>query len=304
MSPIARWDLACFSYLAHAQILHVSRYPSADHGATVDRVRVSLAGDGPIAACTAAAQGLRTTLVANQVGDDLPGMSAATMLRTAGVGVQVTRRRPAVTPSLTVITDGLGTRTWFADLAHVEDSLYYADMSPLARARLAYIDAYTVIATSAARAISTAAQAHVPVLLNLGNDPIHPDIAEAARRAHLVAVQTGLPEAQAHQADALARSIADQLRPAVAVVTLGSLGAVAQTKTGEPHRISAHPARIVDTHGAGAAFSAGFAAAHLDGADLTTTLRAACTAGTDHCSRPREAPRTLPHPAATPSLPA
>ncbi|MFE0680642.1 carbohydrate kinase family protein [Streptomyces sp. NPDC058961] len=286
-APIAQWDLACFSYLAHAQILHVPRYPAADHGTLVERSRTGLAADGPITACTAAALGLRTTLVANQVGDDPAGVSVTNQLRAAGVEVQASRHRPAVTPHLTVITDTFGTRSWFAELAQVHDSLHYADMSPLGRARLAYIDAYTVIASSAARAIDTAASRDVPVLLNLGNDPIHPSIAKAVGRARIVAVQTGLPENQADDADAVARDILDRLRPEAAIVTLGALGAIALGGDGDRHQVHARAVRVADTHGAGAAFSAGLAAAHLDGQDLKSMLARACAAGTAHCTSPQ-----------------
>ncbi|MFB7645737.1 PfkB family carbohydrate kinase [Streptomyces sp. NPDC056084] len=287
-APIARWDLACFSYLAHAQILHVPRYPAADHGTIVDRSRTGLAADGPITACTGAALGLRTTLVANQVADDPTGTAVADHLRAAQVEVQASsRRRPLVTPHLTVITDTFGTRSWFAELAQVHDSLHYADMTPLGRARLAYIDAYTVIASSAARAIGTAASRDVPVVLNLGNDPIHPAVAEAAGRARLVAVQTGLPEDRADDADAVARDILERLAPEAAIVTLGALGAIALGGDGDRHQVHARAARVADTHGAGAAFSAGLAAAHLDGQDLKGMLARACAAGTAHCTSPQ-----------------
>ncbi|MFC0844672.1 carbohydrate kinase family protein [Streptomyces noboritoensis] len=285
MTALPAWDLACFSYLAHAQILHVARYPAADRGAPVDRSRTSLAGDGPITATVASSLGLRTVLVSNAVGDDLTGQAVTAQLHASRVEAPLCGRRPAATPHLTVITDALGTRTWFADLAHVHDSLHHADKSPLARARLAYIDCYTVIAPLAARAIDTAATANVPLLLNLGNDPIHPAVADAALRATVLAVQTGLPEDQIDQADPLARDTLERLRPQAAIVTLGAHGAIALTRgRGTRLHVPARQVRVTDTHGAGAAFSAALAAAYLDGHDQAAALDRACAAGTAHCT--------------------
>ena len=59
----------------------------------------------------------------------------------------------------------------------------------------------------------------------------------------------------------------------VAVCTLGADGAVATDARGDEHHVPAEPvARIVDTNGAGDGFMAGYLAAHLDGADVRTSL--------------------------------
>jgi sugar/nucleoside kinase (ribokinase family) len=281
--PQPPWDLACFSYLAHAQISHVSRYPSADQGAEVVRTFSSLAGDGPIVAQACAARGLSTALVANQVGHEPTGRHTRQSLDAAGVHHAGSGPAPRHTPHLTVITDDAGTRTWFADLTHAYASLHQADTRPLAQARLAYIDGYTVIADAAADALRTAATAGVPVLLNLGSDPVHPKLRQAARQARLFAVQTSVPEDRARDAEQTARGLLTELGAHTAVVTVAALGAVAVTHTGT-HRISAQKVDVVHTHGAGAAFSAGLAAAHLQGHDLPAALHFACEAGTAHCT--------------------
>lgn len=285
------WDLACFSYLAHAQVLHVDRYPRANHGAPVTRSHVSLAADGPITATVAARLGSCAVLVSNQVPSDAQGHAVRHRLIVAGVHHAPGSHTPAQTPHLTVVTDSVGTRTWFADLTHARTSLNHADPAPLGRARLAYIDCYTVLAEPAARAITVAA-AGVPLLLNLGNDPVHPAIARAAANATVWAAQTGLPEENADLADTTARMLLDLLKPQTAVVTLGALGALALTTTAR-HQVAAPDVTVVDTHGAGAAFSAGLACAHLDGCDLPHALERACTAGSDHCATPHQ-PTLLP----------
>ena len=61
----------------------------------------------------------------------------------------------------------------------------------------------------------------------------------------------------------------------VAVCTLGADGALAMDAEGGEHRVPAEPvARVVDTNGAGDGFMAGYLAAHLDGADVRTSLAA------------------------------
>ncbi|WP_055612217.1 carbohydrate kinase family protein [Streptomyces phaeochromogenes] len=280
----SQWDLACFSYLAHAQVSHVARYPEANQGAEVTRTFSSLAGDGPIIAQDCAARGLRTALVANQIGDDPTGRHTRQRLAAVGVHYRASPgSAPRRTPHLTVITDDASTRTWFADLTHAYASLHQADTSPIEQARLAYIDGYTVIADAAAGALLAAAGAGVPVLLNLGGDRLHPKLHQAARQAHVFAVQTSLPEFQAQDADDTARSLLTELGAHAAVVTVGALGAVAVTRT-TTHQIPARKVDVVHTHGAGAAFSAALAAAHLDGHDLPTALHLAGEAGTAHCT--------------------
>lgn len=287
MTGIARWDLACFSYLACATVLHVSAYPKADTGAAVVRSHVSLAGDGPIAATLAAQRGFATVLVANPMGHDSNGQVVSKYLAESGVRLSAPAAVTAHSPQLTVITDHAGTRTWLADLHEACAVLRQADVSPLRSARLAYVDCYSLIASESARAIRAAASAGVPVIMNLGNDELHPAVAAAAQSAVVFAVQTGLPEEEAAKAPAAGADLLSRVSPRAAVVTLGSLGVYARTKD-EEIRVSARPVRVRDTHGAGAAFSAGLATAYLEGSDLRTALQRACEEGTQHCVTPPE----------------
>ena len=126
-------DLACFGYLAHAQVIRVGAYPQANAGAAVGEVIASLAGDAPITAITAARLGHGASLVANRVGLDPPGQAVLDMLDSAGVAH---RCQPAAasgrsTPQVTVVTDDAGTRTWFAWLGPAVDHLTTVDLSPL-----------------------------------------------------------------------------------------------------------------------------------------------------------------------------
>lgn len=63
--------------------------------------------------------------------------------------------------------------------------------------------------------------------------------------------------------------------PRLAVCTRGADGAIALEANGARHEVSAVPADVVDTNGAGDAFMAGFLAATLQGAGVADALKAA-----------------------------
>jgi sugar/nucleoside kinase (ribokinase family) len=286
-------DLVCVSYLADTQLLRVAAYPPANSGAVVDHIATSIAADGPLTAVTAAHLGLRVGLVANPVGDDPAGRRLLELLKAAGVRHTITALPDTATPQLTVVIDESGTRTWFATLQHATEHLHTANLHLLADARLIYADCYRALTPAAARAVVAAGD--VPLLLNLGGDALDDAIAAAARGRHVAVVQTSLDEADAVYADTVASDLFDRLSPETAVVTLGRLGVLARTRTGT-HRAAAPPVVVTHTHGAGAAFSAGYAHALLAGADINAALRAGCHAGTAHCTGPAAAVPPPPSP--------
>ncbi|MFJ6212796.1 hypothetical protein ACIQGZ_05615 [Streptomyces sp. NPDC092296] len=71
--------------------------------------------------------------------------------------------------------------------------------------------------------------------------------------------------------------------PITALTAVGQHGAVGRTSTAR-HRAPTGQGPIVHTHGADAAFSAGFAATYLADRDIPICLRLACTTGTAHCT--------------------
>lgn len=288
MTSAAGIDLACFGYLAYAQVTTVAAYPAANSGAQVVQVSPSLAGDAPITALTARRLGPRVHLVSNRVSVDPPGQAVLDVLDTASVTHQaVPSAAPGLgTPQLTIVTDQAGTRTWFAWLGNAVDQLATIDLSPLSMARLAYIDCYRIIDTQAAAAI-TASRA--PLLLNLGGDPLSDAVAEAASRRHVAFVQTNLDERDADHAEELAAELFSHLNPQTAVVTLGRLGALGFTSTGA-FRVPARQVPVRHTHGAGAAFSGGLAHAYLTGATARQAVHAACLTGTARCTTTSQIP--------------
>ncbi len=276
-------DLVCVSYLADTTVLKVETYPGANSGAAVRDVETSIAADGPIVALAAARLGLRTGLIANHVGRDAPGGRLVARLNDHGVQHTISLVSGTRTPHLTVVADQAGTRTWFADLAAALNTLATADVSALARARLAYIDCYHAISGPAVLAIKAALD--TPLFLNLGGDALTDTITTAAARCRVAAVQTNLDEARAPEAEHLAKNLIADLRADAAIVTLGSLGALVLTRHDLRHvpATALPPVQLAHTHGAGAAFSAGYAHALLGGADPLTATRAGCDVGTAHC---------------------
>lgn len=274
-------DLVCVSYLADAGIQHVTDYPAANHGAIITKTIDSIAADGPITALMAGMLGLRVGLISNQIGPDPEGQRLLATLDHARIQHTIDPALPGTTPKLTVITDDTGTRTWFAWLDHAYTQLAIANLAMIATARLAYIDCYSAITEAAARAIRFADR--TPLLLNLGSDQLHPDIQRAAQGRQILAVQTSIDEIDVDDAEALATDIFDRLQPQAAVITLGRHGAIALTRDGL-HHAEAPQAPVRHTHGAGAAFSAGYAHALLLGGTVDESLAAGCRLGTDHCT--------------------
>jgi sugar/nucleoside kinase (ribokinase family) len=274
-------DLVCVSYLADTSIQHVADYPPANHGAIITATIDSIAADGPITALTASLLGLRVGLISNQIGADPEGQRLLATLDRARIRHTIEPPTSGTTPKLTVITDDAGTRTWFAWLDHAYAQLAVANVAMITAARLAYIDCYSAITEAATRAIRFADR--TPLILNLGSDQLHPAIQQAAQGRQILAVQTSIDETDAGDAEALAADIFDRLQPQAAVITLGRHGAIALTRDGL-HHTAAPQGPVRHTHGAGAAFSAGYAHALLLGGTVDEALAAGCRLGTDHCA--------------------
>src|SRR6266851_485680 len=81
MSTRSSGPVACFSYLAAAELWNVARFPAANHGAEVLAIEQSVAADGPMVAAVLAAAGVPALLLANDVGDDADGAAVRGWLR-------------------------------------------------------------------------------------------------------------------------------------------------------------------------------------------------------------------------------
>lgn len=111
------------------------------------QVLLSLAADAPITALTARRLGATVHLVRNPGRVDPTGQAVLDAPDTATVSHHAVPGSAAGsgTPQLTIVTDAAGTRMWFAWLGEAVDQLIAVDLTPLAVARLGYIDCYRTL---------------------------------------------------------------------------------------------------------------------------------------------------------------
>jgi sugar/nucleoside kinase (ribokinase family) len=293
MAGQVRGTVACFSYLAAAELWQVGRFPLANGGTEVRSIEHSIAADGPMAAAVLTGLDVPTVLLANDVGDDAPGNRVSARLQRYGVPPPA-RTTGLPTPQIVVVADEQPTRTWFPYLPGVADALAALDLTPLVNSAYAYIDCYQLIEPPAVRAIQAARAADVPVLINLGGSPLSPAVVTAVHGYPHLSVQTNVDDADHANASDVAASILTATDAAWAIVTAGAHGAVALSRTEHLH-VPAFHAMIRHTHCAGAAFSGGLLYGLLHARPMSESLVCACASGTLRCEREHCEPMpTLP----------
>ncbi|NNC74567.1 MAG: carbohydrate kinase family protein [Acidimicrobiia bacterium] len=200
------------------------------------------------------------------VGDDEPGRLASERLRSEGVDLH-THVDPLGTQRHVNLMDAAGDRiSIFANAGSDELEFDPASIEPL----LEGCDLVTVTINNYCRQfLPLLAASEVPVWIDIhdydGTDSYHQQFIEAAD--YLLASSIRLPE---HYDFMVARIDAGA---SMVVVTHGVHGASALSADGESVDIEAVPVlRLVDTNGAGDAFFAGFAATHLGGGNLESSM--------------------------------
>jgi sugar/nucleoside kinase (ribokinase family) len=281
--------VACFSYLAAAELWQVPRFPLANYGAEVMSVEHSIAADAPMAAAVLVAFDVPTLLLANDIGNDQKGSDTRVWLQRYGVDTTASTKPNTTTPQIVVVADDAGTRTWFPHLTGVNDALARLDLSPLARASFAYIDCYQLIETPAVRAIHAARSAGVPLLLNLGGSPLSPAVADAVHDYPNLIVQTNVDDVAHADAPQLAASIRDATGAAWVVITAGATGAFARSER-EQFASPAFRVAVRHTHCAGAAFSGGLIYGLLHDWSMDDCLTLACASGALRCESAHHEP--------------
>lgn len=280
--------VVCVSYLALAELWTVRQFPFANHGAEIRTIEWSVAADGPTTAAVLASLGVSSLLVANDIGTDEHGQFVHRWLEQHHVVTTCAIRPEVVTPRIVVAADEDDTRTWFAHLPGVVESLERADLSSLARASFIYLDCYQLIESAAIRVIEGARAAEVPLLLNLGGSEPSPAIATAVRGCSNLIVQTNVDDAAHAKAPVVAKSLLDQTGATWAVVTAGAFGAVAVSRT-DVVSVPAFPVEVRHTHCAGAAFSGGLLYGLLTGWSMYQSMVLASASGALRCSQPQSA---------------
>jgi len=229
-------------------------------------------------------------VLVGRVGDDAAGRAVVSALRDEGVEVRVAvdPRRPTGTCVVLVAPDGersmlpdrganaaLAPPPLPADAAHLHVA-GYALLDPGAR-------------PAALAALAAARAAGVPTSV----DPASASPLAAAREAFLgwiEGVDVLLPNADEATTltgtvdpEAAARALSASVREVV--VTLGAAGALWTDGT-TVDRVPAVPAEVVDTTGAGDAFTAGLLAARLAGAGARATMQAGAALAARAVARP------------------
>lgn len=278
--------LSCFSYLASARVLQIDKYPDLNKGAEVFGVIDTLAADAPMVAIAASHLGLKAGLIANLLGDDEQGRIISSNLRKNGVTNTISRLPGRKTPFIIVLSDTGGNREWFSYTKEAEKELMRVDLSQMNNASLAYIDLFPDTQPASLRAVDYATKNQIPIFLNLSGDLPNSELISLLANKNISITQIGLHESQEDEARRVARRIYETIEPEISIATLGSKGAVAVSGN-TVVKARAYPVDVLHVHGAGAAFSAGFAFSYLQDKNLQESLEFACAIGSLSCTKER-----------------
>jgi sugar/nucleoside kinase (ribokinase family) len=276
--------VVCVSYLAHAALWKVLRFPQVNHGAEVRAIERSIAADAPMAAAVLAALEVPTLLLANDVGHDPNGAEVCEWLERYGVSTMVKMTTGMPTPQIVVVADEAGTRTWFPYLPGVIDGLAALDLTPIDGGSFVYVDCYQLIEGPVVCAVQHARTAGTPLLVNLGGSPLTPSVAAALRSHPQLLAQTNIDDADHRHASRLAEEVRSATGAQWAIVTAGAAGAVALSQS-QHLAVPAFRASVRHTHCAGAAFSGGLLYGLLHDWPMEENLRLACASGALRCER-------------------
>lgn len=242
-------------------------------------------------ALTLANMQLTVGLIANSVGKDAAGKALTHLLETSSVGL-ITTPSPmghSASPQITVISDRLGSRTWFPYLPNVDAELHNMDLHALGSCVLVYLDYYEVIRRSADRVIARVIDTNTPLFINLGGTQPERELLDRLKRCRLVAIQTNVSEGHRDEAAALAQYLVNEATPELVVVTMGADGAVGISSSGAVYDVPAYSIIPRRLHGAGAVFSAGLIASLLDRVPNEDALVYASACGAYQCERHTQA---------------
>lgn len=263
-----RLNLSCFSYLASGRVFTIEEYPKPNYGAEVLDIIDTLAADAPMVAVAASRLGL------NEI------MSCFTR---NNVATEIDRNPQIKTPFIIVLSDKAGSREWFPYIPQAVSDLEQIKLDMIADSLLAYIDYYAIIRKVSQRAVDFASQHNIPSFINLGGSPFTSEILGYLRNRGIAIIQTNLDESEVQKAIPLAQDMFRSIKPEIAIVTLGSKGAVALNSSGVI-RVPAYKVKVRHLHGIGAAFSAGYAFGYLKGWETEKSLRFARTLGSMSCT--------------------
>ena len=256
-------------------------------------IRVAAGGSGANAAAWLASSGIETHFV-GRVGDDPFGGYLAQELERVGVRPHLRRDPSVATGKVFVLVDGAGERTMITDRGAGE-ALGPEDLPEtlFGRGHL-HLSGYTLSGGSrretAIKALRLARQSG----MTFSVDPSSVSLLQAVGPGRFLASTRGADLCFPNlEEGALLARIEDPERIAEGllshysgvVLKLGPGGALYAGADGGWERVSAAPARVVDTTGAGDALCAGFLSAKLSGASPAEALRRGVGLATEAVAR-------------------
>jgi sugar/nucleoside kinase (ribokinase family) len=273
----------------------VDQYPPSNYGAEVVSTERGVAADGPMVTLTLASMQFTVGLVANSLGRGAAGNELTQLLERSSVELitpsfSVVRSvSPQITVISAVISDRLGSRTWFPYLPNVDAELHNTELHALSRCTLVYLDYYEVIRRSADRVIATLIDISTPLFINLGGTQPGRELLSRLRRCRLVTIQTNVSEGLRNKAVALAQYFVNDASPDLALVTMGADGAVGISSSGAIYDVPVYSITPRRLHGADAVFSAGLIASLLNHVPYEDALIYASACGAYQCERHTQA---------------
>lgn len=267
--------------------LGVDRHPAAGETITATHRGRAAGGKGLNQAVAAARSGAATAF-AGAVGNDTQGDELLGLLAADGIDTSAVRRSAEATGTAVITVQPSGENTILV-VPGANGDVRLDDAARQAVQGCAVLVTQLEIPLPAiADAVAVARPAGTTVVLNA---------APAAPLEDELLAQVDVLVVNEHEA-ALLSGIDDPVRAARhlgrvsgnVVVTLGAGGALLADRSGRLHRQPGLPARVVDTTGAGDAFTGALAASLAAGDPLTEAVRRGAAAGAVAVERPGAAP--------------
>ena len=248
---------------------------------TFTQIEVAAGGSGANTAAWLASMGVETHFV-DRVGDDVFGEALAGDLKKLGVVAHLARDPSLATGKVFVLVDGAGERTMITDRGAGE-ALAPDDLpEALFRGGHLHLSGYTFSGGSRRETALSALHLAREAGMSVSVDPSSVPLLEAIGPERFLYwtrgmdlcfpnLEEGMLLTDSEDPDRVARELLSFYSSVV--LKLGPGGALYASADGNLVRLSAAPARVVDTTGAGDALCAGFLASRLSGAPPGEALR-------------------------------
>lgn len=265
--------ICCVGDLVVDVIVHLSRDPQrgTDTPATIVHRR---GGSAANVAFGVVASGASARFV-GQVGNDLTGSMLLDEMEAAGIELEVVRR--GTTGSIVVLVDSTGERSFLTDRAAAMH-LAGVPAQTLDGVGLLHLPAYSfaggALAETSQQLVGEAVDRNIPISLSTSSVSM---LAEYGREQFLDLVRLVEPRfvfANSDEARFLLQGHPWFRHADATIITASAREARYVQPNGDDVRLAPEPTEVVDTTGAGDAFTAAFLVAHLRGEPPLECLRA------------------------------